>query len=45
MNEVRGDGNMVHSDTVHKLQGQEQIGKEPVEDLGIDGAIRQAMYE
>ena len=43
-NEVRGDGNMVHSDTVHNLQGQDQKGKDLVEDLGVDGAIIQAMY-
>jgi len=39
----RGDGNMVHSDTVHNLQGQDLKGKDLVEDLGVDGAIRRAM--
>jgi len=34
---------MVHSDTVHNLQGQDLKGKDLVEDLGVDGAIRRAM--
>jgi hypothetical protein len=35
---------MEHSDTVHNLQGQDLKEKDLVEDLDVDGAIRQAMY-
>jgi hypothetical protein len=36
-------GNAVYSDTVHNRQGQNLKGKVLVEDVGVDGAVWQAM--